>query len=136
VAAQRVSETPQEINEWLKGTISVRELLLMFLKENLKENLSVEYSPEMSESGNSSDFANLRPVNIEGSHRLLLGHSDTSMELDVEGILLCETQIKTPLQSMAIPEMAIVFPHKEEVFEIPPSRTADFCFEHINHVNR
>jgi len=37
---------------------------------------------------------------------------------------------------MAIPEIAIVFPQKEEVFEMPPSITADFCFEHINRVNR
>jgi len=29
MASQRVPETPQEINEWLKGTISVPELLLM-----------------------------------------------------------------------------------------------------------
>jgi len=32
VAAQRVPETPQEINEWLKGIISIPELLLMSFK--------------------------------------------------------------------------------------------------------
>jgi len=90
----------------------------------------------MSESESGSDFANLRPVTIEGSHQLLLGHSDTTMEVDVEGLLFCETPHKTPLQVMAIPEMATVFPHEEEVFEMPPSITADFCFEHINRVNR
>jgi len=38
------------------------------------------------------------------------------MEVDVEGLLLCETPHKTLLQVMAIPEMAIVFPHEDEVF--------------------
>jgi len=37
---------------------------------------------------------------------------------------------------MAISEMAIVVPHEEEVFQMPPSITADFCFEHIARVNR
>jgi len=32
--------------------------------------------------------------------------------------------------------MAIVLPPEEEVSQMPPSITADFCFEHINHVNR
>jgi len=136
LAAQRVPETPQEINQWLKGTISVPELLLMSFQESSEENLIVEYSPEMSESESGGDFANLRPVAIEGSHQLLLGHSDTTMEVDVEGLLLCETPHKPPLQDMAIPEIAIVFPHEERAFEMPPSITADFCFEHINRVNR
>jgi len=95
----------------------------------------VEYSPERSESESGSDFANLRPVTIEGSQQLLLGHSDTTMEVDAEGLLLCETPHKTPLQVMAIPEIAIVFPHEEEVFQMPPSLPADFCLEHINRVN-
>jgi len=34
MGAQRVPETPQEINEWLTGTTSVPELLLMPFKEN------------------------------------------------------------------------------------------------------
>jgi len=38
------------------------------------------------------------------------------MEVDVEGLLLCETPHKALLQVMAIPEMAIVFPHEDEVF--------------------
>jgi len=64
MAAQLVPETPQEINEWLKGTISVPEVLLMFFPENSEEHLIVEYSPQMSESKSGSDFANMRPVNI------------------------------------------------------------------------
>jgi len=56
------------------------------------------------------------------------------MGFDVECLLWCETPYKTPLQVMAIHEMAIVFPHG--VFQMPPSITADFCFEHINRVNR
>jgi len=90
----------------------------------------------MSEGESGSDFANLRPVTMEGSHQLLLGHSDTTVVVDVERLLLCETTHKTPLQVMAIPDMAIVFPHEEEVFDMPPSITADFCFEHIYRVNR
>jgi len=46
---------------------------------------------------------------------MLLVHSDTTMEVDVYGFLLCETPHKTRLQVMAIPEMAIVFSHEEEV---------------------
>jgi len=94
MAAQRVPETPQEINQWLKGTISVPELLLMSFKENSEENLIVEYSPEMSESESGSDFANLRPSTIEDSPQLLLGHSDTTMDVDSVGFLLCETPQK------------------------------------------
>jgi len=74
LAAQQVSEIPQEINEWLKGTISVPELLLMPFLENSEGNLIVEYSPEMSGSESGSDFANLRPVSVGGSHLLSLGH--------------------------------------------------------------
>jgi len=73
MAAQRVPETPQEINEQLKETISVPEVLLMSFHAISEENLIVEYSPEMSESESGSDFANLRPVTIEGLHQLLLG---------------------------------------------------------------
>jgi len=136
VAAQRVPETPKEIKEWLKGTISVPEQLLMSFQEISEENLIVEYSTEFSESESGSEFANLRPVTIEGSHQLFLGHSGTTMEVDFEGLLFCETPHKIPLQVMAIPEMAIVFSPEEEVFHMPPSITADFCFEHINRVNR
>jgi len=102
-------------------------------KEIYEEQLIVEYSPEMSESESGTDLANLRPVTIEGSHQLWLGHSDT-MGVDVEGLLLCETPHKHHLVVMAIPEMAIVFTHEEEVFQMPPSITAGFCFEHINRV--
>jgi len=45
--AKRVPETPQVINEWLKETISVPELLLMSCQEDSEEKLSVEYSPEI-----------------------------------------------------------------------------------------
>jgi len=92
MAAQRVPETPQEINEWLKGTISHPELLMMSFQENSEENLIGGYSPEMSESENWTDFANLRPVTIEGSHQLLLGHSDTTMEVDFEGLCCVKRQ--------------------------------------------
>jgi len=64
MAAQRVPETSQEINEWLKGTILVPELLLMSFQEISEGNLIVEYSPEMSESESGDDFSNLRPVTI------------------------------------------------------------------------
>jgi len=70
--AQRVLEKPQEIDEWLKGTIPIKDLLLMSFQENSEGNLIAEYSPEMSESEIGSDFANLRPVTIEGSQQLLL----------------------------------------------------------------
>jgi len=50
MAAQRVAETPKEINEWRKGTISVPELLLMSFQENSAENLILEY-PSGFESG-------------------------------------------------------------------------------------
>jgi len=43
MAAQLVPETPQGINEWLKGAISVPELLQMSFQENSEENLIVEY---------------------------------------------------------------------------------------------
>jgi len=114
--AQRVPKTPKEINEAINGTVFVQELLLMSFKGNSEVNLIVEYSPEMKESESGSDFANLRTVTIEGSHQLLLGHSGTRMEADVEGLLLFETLHKTPLQVMAIPDMAIVFTHEHEVF--------------------
>jgi len=38
MAAQRVPETPKEINKWLKETISVPELLLMSLEENSEKS--------------------------------------------------------------------------------------------------
>jgi len=49
---------------------------------------------------------------------------------------LCETPHKTPLQFMAFPEMATVFPHEKEVFQMPPSISAEIRFEHITRVNR
>jgi len=42
-------------------------------------------------------------VTIEGSHQLLLGHSDTTMEVDVEGLFWCEMPRKTPLQVIGYP---------------------------------
>jgi len=86
-------------------------------------------------SKKGSHFANLRPVTIEGSQQVFEEHSDIIMEVGVEGLLLCETPHKPPVQVIAIAEMDIVFPH-EEVFQMPPFITADFCFEHINRVNR
>jgi len=136
MGAQRVLEIQQQLNEWLKGTISVPETLLMPFKENSEESLVIEYSPEPSENDSGGDFANPRPVTIEGSQQLLLEHPDTTMEVDVECLLLCETPHQTPLQVMLIPEMDIVFPNEEEVFQMEPSITADFCFEHINRVDR
>jgi len=38
------------------------------------------------------------------------------MEVEVGGLLVCETPHKTPLQVMTNPEMAIVFPRDEGVF--------------------
>jgi len=136
LAAQPVPERPKEINEWLKGTVLVPELLLMPFKENSEESMIIEYSPETSESESTSDFAKLRTVTIEGSENFMLEHSDTTMEVDVEGLLLCETPHKTLLQVMAFPEMAIAFPHEEEVFQMPPFIPADLCFERMNRVNR
>jgi len=73
---------------------------------------------------------------LRGHTNVLLVHSDTTIEIKVEGLLLCETPHKCPLQVMAIAEMDFVFPHEEEVFQMPPSITVDFCFEHINRVSR
>jgi len=68
--------------------------------------------------------------------KLLLEQSGTKMEVDVEGLLLCETPHKTSLQVKAIPERDIMFPLEDGVFQMPPSITEDFCFDHINRVNR
>jgi len=97
MAAQRVPGTPKEIKEWLTGTTSVPKFLIMPSKENCQESSIVEYSPEMSESGRGSDFAYLRRATIKGSRRLLLEHSGANMEVDVEGLLLCETPNKNLL---------------------------------------
>jgi len=67
MAAQRVPETPHEMNEWLEGTISVPELFLMPFKEIYEESLIVEYSPERCDSESGIDFCNQRP---------LRGHND------------------------------------------------------------
>jgi len=89
-----------------------------------------------AESETASEFSNLTPVTIEWSHQLLLGHSENKMVVDFESLLLCVMLHKTPLGVMAIPEMAIIFPHEEKVLEISPFIAADLCFEHINRVNR
>jgi len=98
MAAQRVPKTPQEINEWLQGTISVSELLLVPFKGNSKESLNEEYSPETCESESEGDFPNHLPVTIEWSQQLLSEHSDTTMEVDREALFLCETPHKAPLE--------------------------------------
>jgi len=75
-----------------------------------------------------SDFANIRPMIFEGSQQFLFVHSDTTMEVDVEVLLLRETPHNTPLRVLAISEMAILSPQEEEVFQMPPSITAGLLF--------
>jgi len=88
----------------------------MQFKENSEQRLIAEYHPETSESETGKDFANLRPATIEGSQKLLLEHSETTMDVDFEGLSLCKTPHKNTLWGLALREIAIAFPHEEEIF--------------------